>query len=181
MEKSIELALSEFMELTGHYQCQFIENEMNDYGILLDDKIKFFICNGNRDNFGRNLNIYLQEYKTAMINRKKYINCIQEQLQKDNKTALSENLHTVELVDIDVNTEKEHSFLWPYAKLKINGLEFQFVETALCNSMRKGNLLSWSAKCQRPIFTAGAVKNPDFIFGNVRFSSTDNWYKILPQ
>ena len=185
MKKSTILLLDELTKITGHqtwrridYSCSGKWRGTTDHSILFDNKIKFFISNGMK-NFERNLKEYIQNYKTFQTNKEKNIRIIQIQLNKDNKTAQSESLHTAELIDIGINTEDEQYFLWPYAVLKVNGKTLKFIETKLSFSMRTDDLREWYEDRKKyTIYTAGGIKQPDFIFGNVRFSSTEDLYQI---
>lgn len=187
MNKSTISALDELTKLAGFHEWKPTKHHCTgkwagtiDHGVIFDNKLNFFISNGMKF-FEDKVREYIQEYKTVMREKEKNKRILQIQMNKDNRIALSEKLYTTELLDIGVNTEDEYNFLWPYIRLKVNGREIHFVETGMSFAMKADNMMEWFTERKYPIYTAGGVEHPDFIFGNVRFSSTDELYKIRTQ
>lgn len=187
MKKTTILALDEFTKITGYktwkktsHPCTGKWKGTVDYGIILDNKLKHFISN-RMENFERNLLEKIKEFQTIRNNRYKYMQIIKEQLDKDNRIALSENLYQAEIIDVDVETENERGFLWAYVQIRVAGKVFKHIETGLNHAMKNNCMNEWLQKYSKPVYTAGAVQHPDYIFGNVRFSSTDKLYKIISE
>ena len=149
-----------------------------DYGLLFDNGCYHFASNGMAG-FEQEIQKDILEISTVLQYRESYQAVISEQLALDNEIALREGLSPVKLIDTGINTDYEHYFLWAYALLEVNGRQFRFIETMLNRHLRTNTLAIWETDRPKDIYTAGAVQNPDFIFGNVRFSSTDDMHKTL--
>lgn len=70
-------------------------------------------------------------------------------------------------------------FFKPYVLLEIGKQQIKFVESSLAYALKEDRLDRWLEKLPKNVYTAGAVVDPDFIFGNVRFNSTDGMYRII--
>ena len=66
----------------------------------------------------------------------------------------------------------------PYVLLKVGDRQHKFMESSLSHALFEDRFDRWLPKYEKPIYTAGGVQNPDFIFGNVRFNSKDGMYRI---
>lgn len=148
-----------------------------DYGVQFDDGLCHFISNG-MTNFEENISAQISYIQDIQNNREKYLQILRDQALRDNAVAEAEGLYPVSVIDMGIHTESEHNFLWSYLILEVHGKRFKFIESGLNCHLKMKILEKWIEKCRKPIFTAGAVQNPDHIFGNVRFSSTDRLYKI---
>ena len=148
-----------------------------DYGLLFDNCCYHFVSNG-MGAFDQNLREVITEIKTVREQREEHLSIIKEQVERDNAVAATEGLSQIKVLNTAVNTESEHCFLWAYVLLEVNGKRFKFIETMLNYYLRTNNMQKWLTDRPLNIFTAGAVREPDFIFGNVRFSSSDDLHKI---
>lgn len=184
MEKTTIERLNELTRLTGYHtwerttkRCFGKYRGTADYGILLDGKTYLFISNGMKY-FEASVERFIRDIETIRNNRKKYMQILKTQLEKDNRVALSENLKTAEILDVGIETQYEYNMLWSYVRLRVDRLEFKFIESGLHNDLTMDRMDEWLEICNRPVFTAGAIQKPDFVFGNVRYSSTEELYKI---
>lgn len=184
MKKTTIERLNELTRLTGYQtwertakKCFGKYRGTTDYGIVLNGKTYLFISNGMKQ-FDAAIDNFIWDIKAIRDNRQKYVQILQAQLEKDNQVALSENLKTAEILDVGIETRYEYRMLWCYVRLRVDGREFKFIESALHNDLRLDRLDKWVERCNRPVFTAGAIQRPDFVFGNVRHSSTEELHKI---
>ena len=180
-EKALAAQLTELIGCKSYThiakRCTGKWHGTTDHGLLFNNGCYHFVSNGMAG-FEQEIQKDILEISTVLQYRESYRTVISEQLALDNEIALREGLSPVKLIDIGVNTDYELCFLWVYALLEVNGRQFRFIETMLNYHLRTNNIAIWEADRPKDTFTAGAVQNPDFIFGNVRFSSTDNLHKI---
>lgn len=183
-KKSTALLLDLFTELVGRKSWSKIAQPCTgkwrgttDYGILFDDGMQYFISNGMQC-FNEKLANEITSIHVLRNNHKKYLQILREQARLDNEIARKEGLHPVTIVDVGQEMESENHFLWAYVILDVNGHWFKFTETGLNYAMKQDAMDKWIEGCKKSLFTAGGVKLPDYIFANVRFSSTDQLYKI---
>ena len=184
MNQITKAAMSELTALIGCKSYQRISQactgkwrSTTDYGLLFDNGCYHFVSNG-MGAFDQNLLEVITEIKTVREHREEHLAIILEQVERDNAVAATEGLSQIKVLDTAVNTESEHCFLWAYVLLDINGKQVKFIETMLNYALRTDNMQKWFTDRPQNTFTAGAVREPDFIFGNVRFSSSENLYKI---
>lgn len=187
LKKSTVALLNELTSLVGKKSWQRVSQACTgkwrgttDYGVLFDDGLDYWISNGMTF-FEDKIKDTINEIHTITTNRDEYLRILRQQAERDNQTAASKGLLPVEVLDIGIESQSKTYFLWTYVTLKVGGARtFKFTETGLYYDMKNNNMQQWIECCKRELFTAGAVKKPDYIFGNVRFSSTDDLYKINP-
>lgn len=148
-----------------------------EYGVQFDDGLYYFISCGMKY-FESKLQGEINTIHRIRTNREKYLGYFRQRALQDNMTAEAEGLFPVSVIDVGLCTESSTYFLWPYLLLEVNGTRFKFIETGVCYCMKDDNMEKWVEHCKKPLFTAGAVQHPDFIFQNVRFSSKDDLHKI---
>ena len=184
LKKSTVRQLDLFTALVGRkswsrtvHPCTGKWKGTTEYGVRFEDGVSYYLSQGMR-NFESNLRHEIATIRTVRDNREKYLRYFRERALLDNQTAAAEGLYPVTVVDVGLHTETEHDFLWPYLLLEVNGIRFKFIETGVCYGMKNDEMEKWTEHCKKPLFTAAAVEQPDFIFQNVRFSSKDELYKI---
>ena len=106
---------------------------------------------------------------------------LRRQSEFDNIKAQEEGLKCVEVLDVGI-LSPETTGCWyyfkPYVLLKVRDITYKFMESYLSQVLFDGTIDKWLTKYDKPVYTAACVVNPDFIFGNVRFNSKDNMYRI---
>ncbi|MFS2487189.1 hypothetical protein AAH136_23295, partial [Phocaeicola vulgatus] len=107
---------------------------------------------------------------------------LREQIEKDNDKAKDEKLNPVRLIDIGILSPESNSpfdFFAPYVLVEINGRRFKHQTAELSCAIMVDSLAGYLEECNcKDIYTARAVRTPDYIFCGVRFDSRDNMYKI---
>lgn len=148
-----------------------------DYSLVFDNKIELFISNG-MESFNSRVKsicddiIYFKENKANLLIQ------LKERIIYDNEIAAKLGLYEVEILDLDICEENELYCTWPYILMRVNGIEFFFVETGLKYALYKNNLAEYLKRKMPHISTAGAVEKPTFIFSNTKYSHVDELYKI---
>lgn len=188
MKKSEIAAVNEFIALVGgkswkrtSHRCTGKWSGTTDYGFIMDERVAFFISNG-MTYFEQRLREWITAIKTFRAKKDYYLRLLREQAEKDNAHAKTEGLQSVRLIDIGILTSESNSqydFFAPYALLEVGGRQFKHRTTNLSFAITHDELEKYLEECNsKKIYTAGAVKEPDYILCGVRFSSADNLYKI---
>lgn len=184
MKKTEIAAVNELARLVGcgtykkiSHHCTGKWRGTIDHGLEFDNGCHIFISNGMAG-FEERAIEYIRKIKTLRENREKYIELLSARIAIDNETAVAEGLQQVKLIDVNVNTGLQDSFLWNYLLLEVGGRHFRHIETSLNYALAQNTLEDYIAGKNR-LFTAGAVNKPDYIITNVRFNSKDDLYKIV--
>lgn len=180
-EKAVAAELTRLIGCTSYTQyksrCTGKWRGTTDYGLTFDNGCTLFISNGMAA-FEQNTIEYISRINAIRANKRQFMSELTSQIEKDNLVAQSEGLAQVRLIDVDINTDINLYFLWSYLLIEVNGLQFRHTETGLNHSLCRNRLDEWLSRRAEKTWTAGAVQNPDYIIGNVRFCSTDKLYKI---
>lgn len=147
-----------------------------DYSLRFDGTKELFISNG-RNRFLEKVNEYIQYIQTFQQYKEEMFKTICKQVERDNQIAEQEGLLPVKCISLDINRNQNH-FLWPCVRLEVSGNQFDFCESTLHYCIYLNRLKEYFLKKNTlETYTAGAVKEPTFVFGNVRFSHLDKLYK----
>jgi hypothetical protein len=186
MKKSTKQAVDEFVKLVGGKswtkrasRCTGKWAGTYDHCIIIDGRINVFVANG-MTHFEERVLKWCENIRSFHAHKEEYLHKVREQAEKDNQKGIAEGLLPITVVDIGIvspeATDGFH-FFRPYVLLEVNGKRHKFSEVGLgaflCNGIDK-----WLAKGDRPLWTAGGVKNPDFAFCGVRFNSENGMYRI---
>ena len=188
MKKTETAAVNEFVALVGgvnwvrtSHRCRGDWRGTTDYGFIMDGRIYFFISNGMAY-FEQRMREWIQSIKTFRAKKDCYLRLLREQVEKDNANAKAEGLQRVRLIDIGILTPEsnnQYDFFAPYALLEVGGRQFKHRTTNLSFAITQDKLGTYLDECNsKKIYTAGAVDTPDYILCGVRFSLTDDLYKI---
>lgn len=187
MKTTTKQAVDEFVQLVGGKSWVKISDRCTgkwrgttDHGFMIDGKHRLFVSNG-MTYFEETVREWISQIKTFREKKEEYLQIIRQQAELDNQKALEEGLETVTVRDIGIlspESEYEINFFKPYVLLEVGKQQIKFVESSLVFALKENRLDRWVEKLPKNIFTAGAVVDPDFIFGNVRFCSTDELYRI---
>ena len=188
MKKSEIAAVNEFVALVGgtnwertSHRCTGKWSGTTDYGFIMDGRIAFFVSNGMAY-FEQRLREWIKSIKTFRDKKDYYLRLLREQVEKDNANAKTEGLQSVRLIDIGILTlesNSQYDFFAPYALIEVGGRQFKHRTTNLSLAITQDELEKYLGECNsKKIYTAGAVKEPDYILSGARFSSTDDLYKI---
>lgn len=176
-----------FTQLLGHKTwkkvgepCTGKWRGTTDYFLVFEDNTRVFISNGMTF-FDENLQREISNFErfTSPDFQKKMMDVLNEQREVDNEIAKREGLLPYSILGF-VYKQRLGGITYGL-KLKVDDRTFDFVETGLVMDMlefpigKEALLKGWMRK---PLFTAGAVENPTFIFHNVRFSHVDKLYKF---
>ena len=189
MKKSEKQAVSEFVRIIGgttwgirRSKCTGKWTGTTDYGIVVDGDHYLFVSNG-MENFECRVRDWIKSVNTFIEKKGEYMRMIREQIKKDNALANHEGLNEVSLVDIGMVSPEAKGwgdYLRPYLLLEVDGKRFKHTETGFSYVTMHDKLdREIETSNNRNCYTAGAVKEPDYILFNVRFSSKDNLYKIV--
>lgn len=148
-----------------------------DYSLVFDNKIKLFISNG-MENFNSRVKSISDDIISFKENKANLLIQLKDRIIHDNKIASKIGLYEVEILDVDICTDNELYCTWPYIHMRVNGIEFFFVETGLKYALYKNNLAEYLKRKMPHISTASAVEKPTFIFSNIKYSHIDELYKI---
>lgn len=141
-----------------------------DYSLIFDGKHEFFISNGMKY-FAEKLKEYILQFQTFEKYKKDMFQIICDQVVKDNQTAVQEGLLPVKCVSLDLIRTTSSCFLWPYIRMEVAGIQFDFIETGIKIAIFNNELVKHFEEVNtRQIYTAGSEDSPTFIFGNVRHS-----------
>lgn len=189
MKKSEKQAVSEFVRIIGGTTWELSRKICTgkwtgtiDYGIVVDGNHYLFVSNG-MENFEGRVRDWIRSVNTFIEKNGEYMRIIREQIKKDNLLSDKEGLKDVCLVDIGMVSPEAKGwgeYFRPYVLLEVDGKRFKHSETGFAYAIIQDKLdkvieISNNRNC----YTAGAVKDPDYILFNVRFSSKDNLYKIV--
>lgn len=187
MKKSTIKAVDEFVTLVGGKTWTKVSRACTgkwrgtyDHSIVIDGRHRLFVTNG-MTYFEERIREWIAAFRRFQINKEVYLHILREQAALDNIKAREEGLKSVEVLDIGIvspETTDRWYYFKPYVLLKVGGIQYKFVESYLSQVLFDGTIEKWLPKYQKPIYTAGGVLSPDFIFGNVRFDSRDNAYRI---
>ncbi len=188
MKKSEIAAVNEFVALVGgkswertSHRCTGDWRGTTDYGFVMDGRVRFFVSNG-MSYFEQRVREWIKSIKTFRAKKVYYLRLLREQVEKDNANANAEGLQSVRLIDIGILSSEcndAYDFFAPYALIEVGGRQFKHRTTNLSFAITQDELEKYLDECNsKKRYTAGAVKEPDYIFGGVRFSSTDDLYKI---
>lgn len=188
MKKSEIAAVNEFVALVGgnswertSQRCTGKWSGTTDYGFIIDGRLTFFVSNG-MSYFEQRVREWITAMRTFRAKKDYYLRLLREQVEKDNANAKVEGLQSVRLIDIGILSPEcsgSYDFYAPYALLEVGGRQFKHRTTNLSFAITQDELEKYLDECNsKKIYTAGAVKEPDYILGGVRFSSTDDLYKI---
>lgn len=184
MKKSTLAAAKELTRLIGCHSFERVSQRCtgkwggtSDYGLFFDNGIYYFISNGMAD-FEQNITKLIADIKTVQNQREYNLEVIRRQVDVDNKLAESMGFELVKVLDVGVNCDNPNLFLWAYLMLEVNGRKFRHADTRIDSHLRTNTIDEWSETLSARTKIAGAVLNPDYIIGNICFSSTDKLYKI---
>lgn len=187
MKTSTKQAVDEFVELVGgkswvkiSYRCTGKWRGTTDHGFMIDGKYRLFVTN-RMTYFEETVREWISQITTFWEKKEEYLQIIRQQAELDNRKALEEGLETVIVRDIGILSPEsayDIDFFKPYVLLEIGKQQIKFVESSLVFALKQDRLDRWLEKLPKNVYTAGAVVDPDFIFGNVRFNSTDGMYRI---
>jgi hypothetical protein len=149
-----------------------------DYSLVFDERTKLFISNG-MNHFSESVKNYIRQLQIFEKYREAMFQTICKQVEKDNLIAEQEGLLPVKCISLNMNLASNLTSLWAYIPMEVAGHQFNFIETGFNSAIFKNELEKhFELKNACPIFTAGAVQKPTFIFSNVRFSHLDKLYKL---
>lgn len=187
MKTSTKQAVDEFVQLVGgkswvkiSYRCTGKWRGTTDHGFMIDGKYRLYASSG-MTYFEETVREWISQIKTFREKKEEYLQIIRQQAELDNRKALEEGLKTVTVRDIGIlspESENDIDFFKPFVLLEVGKQQIKFVESSLVYALKEDRLDRWLEKLPKNVFTAGAVVDPDFIFGNVRFNSTDGMYRI---
>lgn len=188
MKKSEIAAVNEFVALVGgnswertSQRCTGKWSGTTDYGFIIDGRLTFFVSNG-MSYFEQRVREWINSIKTFRTKKDYYLRLLREQVEKDNANAKVEGLQSVRLKDIGILSPESNSpyfFFAPFLLIEVGGVQFKHHTTNFTYAIMYDELEKHLDECNsKKIYTAGAVKVPDYILGGVRFSSTDDLYKI---
>lgn len=187
MKTTIKQAVNEFVELVGGKSwvkiskpCTGKWRGTTDHGFIIDGKYRLFVSNG-MIYFEQTVREWISQIKVFREKKDEYLQIIRQQVELDNRKALEEGLQTVIVRDIGILSPEsayDIDFFKPYVLLEVGKQQIKFVESSLVFALKQDRLDRWVEKYSKNVYTAGAVVDPVFIFGNVRFCSTDEMYRI---
>lgn len=187
MKKSTIKAVDEFVKLVGgktwtkdRHPCYGKWAGTWDHGIIIDGRIRLWVSNG-MTHFEERILEWCEQIRSFNAHKEEYLCKIREQVDRDNPEAIAEGLYPVTVVDIGVispETKEGHYFFSPYVLMEVNGKRHKYTEAGLGRAFLSNEIDEWLNRGDRPLWTAGGVKNPDFAFCGVRFSSEDGSYCI---
>lgn len=187
MKKTTIDAINEFVTLVGgktwtktSHACTGKWRGTYDHSIVIDGRHRIFVTNG-MTYFEERIREWIVAFRRFHTNKEEYLRILREQAALDNIKAREEGLKCVEVLDIGIvspETTDSWCFFKPYVLLRVGDIQYKFMESGLSYALLDDKLDTWLPKYQKQIYTAGGVQNPDFIFGNVRFNSKDNMYRI---
>lgn len=190
MKKSTVQVVNEFVTLVGGTTwiktataCRGDYRGTYDYAILIDGRQRLFVTNG-MSGFEERIRDWIGIIRTFRTKKEDYLQVIRQQAVCDNRTAKEEGLKTIQVLDIGIlspEADDGYDFFQPYVLLEVGDRQHKFTETGFAYAIRQDRIEKWVQDCERRLFTAGGVVNPDFIFGNVRFDSTNGMYRIRCQ
>lgn len=187
MKKSTKQAVDEFVRLVGGQSWTKTASRCTgkwagtiDHSIVIDGKHDVFVTNG-MTHFEERILEWCESILSFKARRMEYLHKIREQVDRDNRRAAVEGLFSVTVIDIGVvspeATDGSH-FFQPYVLIEINDRRYKFTETGFAHSILHNKIDKWLEKGSKPLRTAGAVQNPDFVFCGVKFNSRDEMYRI---
>lgn len=181
-------AANEFVAAAGAHEwerwsskCTGKWSGTKDYGLLIDGTIRLFVSNGTKD-FEPRLRMWTRAITQVRHAKNEYLSLLREQARKDNALARKEGLKEVNILDLGIISPEAGNgsdFFRPYVLVEVDGRQFKHSTTDFAMAIIDRNLEeSIQKRNDKETYTAGAVQNPDYILGNVRFNSTDGLYKI---
>ena len=184
MKRKEKAAVDEFVALVGgktwepvRHKCMGKWSGMTDYGFVIDGRITLFVAY-----FKKRIREWIKSIHTFEAKKDCYLRLLREQIEKDNDKAKDEKLNPVRLIDIGILSPESNSpfdFFTPYVLVEINGRRFKHQTAELSCAIMVDSLAGYLEECNcKDIYTARAVRTPDYIFCGVRFDSRDNMYKI---
>ena len=187
MKKSTKQAVDEFVRLVGCKSWVKIASCCTgkwagtiDHSIIIDGKHDVFVTNG-MTHFEERILEWCESIRSFNARKEEYLRVVREQIEWDNDRGAAEGLHPVTVVDIGMvspeATDGLH-FFQPYVLIEVNGKQYKFTETGFAHSILYNKIDKWLEKGSKPLWTAGAVQNPDFVFCATRFNSKDEMYRI---
>lgn len=188
MKKTERQAVDEFVALVGGKSWKRISRACGgdwrgttDYGFVMDDRVTFFVSNG-MEFFEMQIREWMEDIRFFQEKKGEYLRLLRAQVEKDNANATAEGLHNIKLLDIGIlspECDEQHEFLAPYALVEIDGRQVKHHTSEFASAILSDYFDAFLDKSNsEEIVTAGAVKEPDYIFCGVRFSSEDRLYKI---
>ncbi len=187
MKKSTKQAVDEFVRLVGGKSwiktashCTGKWAGTIDHSIIIDGKHDVFVTNG-MTHFEERILEWCESIRSFNARKEEYLRVVREQVERDNERGAAEGLHPVTVVDLGmVSPEATDGFFFfrPYALIEVNGKRYKFSETGFAHSILHNKIDKWLEKGSKPLWTAGGVENPDFVFCGVRFNSKDEMYRI---
>lgn len=187
MKKTTIAAIDEFVTLVGGKTWTKVARACTgkwrgtyDHSIVIDGRHRLFVTNGMAY-FEERIREWSAAIRRFRTRKEEYLHVLRRQSEFDNIKAQEEGLKRVEVFDIGIlspETTDRWYYFKPYVLLKVGDVTYKFMESYLSQVLFDGTIEKWLPKYQKPIYTAGGVRNPDFIFGNVRFNSKDNMYRI---
>ena len=165
MKRKEKAAVDEFVALVGGKTWEPVRHKcmgkwssgMTDYGFVIDGRITLFVSN-SMAYFKKRIREWIKSIHTFEAKKDCYLRLLREQIEKDNDLSL---IHI------------------PYVLVEINGRRFKHRTAELSCAIMVDSLGGYLEECNcKDIYTARAVRTPDYIFCGVRFDSRDNMYKI---
>lgn len=149
-----------------------------DYSLVFNEKTKLFISNG-MNHFSESVKEYICQLQIFKKYREAMFQTICKQVEKDNLIAKQEGLLPLKCISLNMSLTSNLTSLWAYIPMEVAGCQFNFIETGFNSAIFRNELEKhFEQRNAHPIYTAGAVQKPTFIFSNVRFSHLDKLYKL---
>lgn len=180
-------AVDEFVKLVGgkswvktKQACRGKWAGTYDYGFIIDGKMDMWVSN-DMSRFEENVVEWCEGIHSFNAHKIQYLDKIRELVNRDNLRATAEGLFPVKVLDIGVISPESSDcchFFRPYVFLEVNGEQYKFTESGLGEVFFRSGIDKWLAKAEKPLWTAGGISKPNFVFGGIRFDSNYGGYRI---
>lgn len=180
--------MNEFVALVGgtaweptRHRCTGKWSGTTDYGFIMDGRVTFFVSNG-MSHFEDKVREWSAALKTFQTKKDHHLRLLREQVERDNAAAKEEGLREVRLIDIGIlspESNGQYDFFAPYLLLEVDGRRFKHHTSDFKYAVLDDELEKYiQERNGKNRFTAACVQEPDYMVFGVRYSSTDNYYKI---
>ena len=181
--------MNEFVALVGgtaweptKHRCTGKWSGTIDYGFIMDGRVTFFVSNG-KSYFEDRVREWSAALKTFQAKKDHYLRLLREQVEKDNATARDEGLREARLINIGIlspESSAQYYFFAPYLLLEVEGQRFKHYTSNFRYAVLDDELEKYiQERNGKNPYTAACVHEPDYLLFGVRYSSTDNYYKIV--
>lgn len=180
--------MNEFVALVGgtaweptKHRCTGKWSGTTDYGFIMDGRVTFFVSNG-MSYFEYRVREWIVSIKTFQTKKDHYLRLIREQVEKDNAAAREEGLREARLIDIGIlspESSDPYYFFAPYILLEVDGRRFKHYTSNFKYAVLDDTLEKYIQESNKRRYTAAAIHEPDYMLFGVRYSSTENIYKIV--